>query len=219
MTKLSYLAFEIVRYRGVREPIRIDLTKRSLIPIIGVNESGKTTILHAIFAFDYYNDRLNNGGRQLQDTFDLNDAFGSNDAEVCAEVELPPDVLKDALTKALPEGSRPSLAQVQTSAKRQQWPSRIRLCRDLGSLKYSCPELKSVLKLDPTQQDVVARYLVGQLPYILFFDDFRDSVEDEIPIVKDASGGASGWLAIMDRLFQKSSKGKLSVFTLDPDPR
>ena len=62
---MRYKQFVINHYRAITGPLKIDVDKRTLTPIIGVNESGKTTILHAIFAFDYYNDGLN-GGRRFQ---------------------------------------------------------------------------------------------------------------------------------------------------------
>jgi predicted ATP-dependent endonuclease of OLD family len=43
--------FSIKNYRAIKE---IDISLRySLIPIIGINESGKTSILQAILAFDF----------------------------------------------------------------------------------------------------------------------------------------------------------------------
>jgi hypothetical protein len=56
------------------------------MPIIGINECGKTTILHALFAFDELNDDLNNG-RHLRDTDNLY-ATSLKPAVVSAEVAL-----------------------------------------------------------------------------------------------------------------------------------
>jgi predicted ATP-dependent endonuclease of OLD family len=50
-TVMRYTKFQIENYRAVQK-IELDLEKDPLVPIIGVNESGKTTILHAIFAID-----------------------------------------------------------------------------------------------------------------------------------------------------------------------
>lgn len=53
---MKYLSFTITNYRGISEPLTIDLQKSSLVPLIGINECGKTTILQAIYCFDYIND-------------------------------------------------------------------------------------------------------------------------------------------------------------------
>ncbi len=52
------------------------------------------------------------------------------------------------------------------------------------------------------------------MPYILYFDDFRDSIDETIAITgNDAS--AEGWLSIVQQLFKQTDPA-LSVFTL-PD--
>ena len=66
---MRYTKFVIHEYRGISEPIEIRLDN-SIVPLIGVNECGKTTILEAIFSFDSLNDRLHNG-RQLKDVENL----------------------------------------------------------------------------------------------------------------------------------------------------
>ncbi len=68
---MRYKKFIIRNYRAITGPLVIDLDKKSLVPIIGINESGKTTILHAIYAFDCFNDKFNEGGRHLEDTVNL----------------------------------------------------------------------------------------------------------------------------------------------------
>lgn len=48
---MKYQKFIIKNYRAISEEIEIDLKKSSLLPIIGVNECGKTTILHCEILF------------------------------------------------------------------------------------------------------------------------------------------------------------------------
>jgi hypothetical protein len=83
-----------------------------------------------------------------------------------------------------------------------------RIRRDLLSLKYSLEQPKI---WDPTVADAVARSLIAKLPYILFFDDFRDKIEEKIEIVDAAK--ASGWLEIIEQLFRQTDPS-LSVYTL-----
>ncbi|WP_281197657.1 AAA family ATPase, partial [Erysipelothrix rhusiopathiae] len=51
---------EIENYKGITDKVRISIG-RKIVPIVGMNESGKTTIIEAIYAFDNGNDELNNG--------------------------------------------------------------------------------------------------------------------------------------------------------------
>jgi predicted ATP-dependent endonuclease of OLD family len=53
---MHYEYFRIENYRAIKGPVKLDFKSRSLIPLIGLNECGKTTILQAIFAFDSIND-------------------------------------------------------------------------------------------------------------------------------------------------------------------
>ena len=52
---MKYISFEIINYRAIQHAI-IEVSN-NLIPIIGINESGKTTALQAILAFDKNKDR------------------------------------------------------------------------------------------------------------------------------------------------------------------
>ena len=50
---MEYTAFHIKDYRAIREKITLDLLDKPLVPLVGINECGKTTILQAIFCFDH----------------------------------------------------------------------------------------------------------------------------------------------------------------------
>jgi predicted ATP-dependent endonuclease of OLD family len=54
-TKLSYLNFRIQNFKGIKD-VEIDLVKNNLVLLLGLNESGKTTILKAIECFNFLND-------------------------------------------------------------------------------------------------------------------------------------------------------------------
>ena len=62
---MEYIKFEIIQYKGIKGPLSIDISKNRLIPLVGINECGKTTILKAIFCFDYINDKAY-GGTHLE---------------------------------------------------------------------------------------------------------------------------------------------------------
>ena len=57
---MKYKKFRIRNYKAIKD-LTIELGNQNLIPIIGLNETGKSSILQAIFAFDCYNDKQYNG--------------------------------------------------------------------------------------------------------------------------------------------------------------
>ena len=61
---MKYKNFIINNYRAIKGPMTIDLEKTRLMPIVGINECGKTTILKAVYCFDYSNDK-NYDGKHL----------------------------------------------------------------------------------------------------------------------------------------------------------
>jgi predicted ATPase len=107
---MRYLSFTIEKYRGIVEPLTIDLRKRALVPIVGINECGKTTILEAIQAFDLFNDEQNSGRhlKNLDNLFGFTDQNARVSALVLIETEDWPDLRKII---AVPElvGEEPDL--------------------------------------------------------------------------------------------------------------
>ena len=77
---MRYLSFEISNYRAIKRlTVNLDM---KLLPIVGVNECGKTTILQAIYAFDHNNDAEYEGRhlksiKNLYDTVDLESSVSS----------------------------------------------------------------------------------------------------------------------------------------------
>lgn len=88
---MIYLSFIIRNYRAIKGPLKVNLKDKRLIPIVGINECGKTTILQAIYCFDYTNDKEYKG-RHLQNIKNLYETVhdeGSIEAEIaCTKQEL-----------------------------------------------------------------------------------------------------------------------------------
>lgn len=232
---MEYQRFIIQNYRAIDGPLEINFGKNSLIPIIGVNECGKTTILSAIFAFDFTNDTLNSG-RHLKDTRNL---YGTSpgipriSSEITLETsnfvtalnfiesELKPKAkLADGSDQEAEQDSKTSEAAAKLWGeikpiiekyyrKRRQFPKRLIIERDLSTKQYGF----NVPGFDDARLNaLIGKQLVRRLPYILFFDDFRDSVDETIEIVGDESK-ASGWLSILNQLFKQTDEN-FSVFNV-----
>ena len=65
----------------------------------------------------------------------------------------------------------------------------------------------------PHVQDALARNIIKSLPYILFFDDFRDKIEERVEIVSGDGRNTAGWLSIVEQLFNQTNN-TFSVFQL-----
>lgn len=214
---MRYLKFRIENYRAITGAMEINLDKDSLIPVIGVNESGKTTILHALFAFDFYNDLLNDNGRHLKDIHNLYTTT-ERPATVSAEIELTPNDFGAALDSTLKKGNAGSttvdaLAKAGRLYRKQcrQMPPVLTITRNVKSKRYSIDP--NDLFPDSTLNDLLAKEILRHLPYILFFDDFRDSVEERYEIIRDEDGETSSWLSIIEQLFKQTDR-EFSVFKL-----
>ena len=87
---MKYNKFIIKNYRAIKGPLEIDL-KNKIVPLVGINECGKTTILQAIFAFDYTNDELN----KSKQVHDISNLYFLED-DVC-EIKAIIDIKKEEL--------------------------------------------------------------------------------------------------------------------------
>lgn len=115
---MKYTNFSIENYRAIRSKISIDLKSR-LIPLVGVNECGKTTILQAILCFDETND-TNNSGKQLESIENLYITTAQNDCVITASIEWTGDELNKCIQKAIRIKEKPHKVPQKQSLQIQQ---------------------------------------------------------------------------------------------------
>ena len=193
---MKYKKFIIEKYRAITEPLEVSLDKNSLVPIIGVNECGKTTILQAIFSFDNSNDNLLDG-IHLKNVENLYDT-SSQESIVSAEIEISWDEIKDRVNN-IKDSTNESVANSYKKKKKQfEEITSFIISRNIKKDKYS---IDITAFNDTIFNDKLCREILRFLPYILYFDDFRDSVEEKIEIKKDENGKVIGWLSIIEQLF------------------
>lgn len=191
---MRYVAFTIKNYRAITEPLQVVIGKNSLVPIIGVNESGKTTILHAVFAFDHQND-IASEGVHLSDTENLYTRNAPNPT-VTATIAVDYDEWKEScqvLAREYP--ALDEYIQQLTSTP----PSKLDITRDIKTKKYVIPFIET---MSEDVQNIFAHELLTHLPYILFFDDFRDRIPSVIKIPKTPDKSTE-WLGFMRQLFRR----------------
>lgn len=207
--------FKISNYKAISDEIEIDLGKNSLIPIIGVNECGKTTILNSIFAFDYMNDDYNSRIRHLTDVHNLYET-SVKPAKITATIEISQSEIKEYYCEMMNEvendgdeveGKRKFNYNFSKSYIHKEEINISRILED--SNKYYEIEEKHILK-DKDYENEFCETIIRNLPYILYFDDFKDSFPDKLEIIQSSK---DSWLSIVNALFTKTNKN-YSVFKL-----
>ena len=208
---MKYLRFILKDYKAISGELDIDI-KKPLLPVIGINESGKTSILWGVFAFDRANDNLNDG-RHLKNVGNLYKTSDRGEPSIISDIEITKDELIEILNDI--DGSAETTAEVKAEIKKfkraiSSWASALRIKRVLTTKAYSIEnsELKAFSHLNP----LVIEECLSSTPYILYFDDFRDTIHEEIEITGEADS-PKGWLAIIEQLFKKTNQD-YSVFKL-----
>ncbi|MBD3639218.1 MAG: AAA family ATPase [Crocinitomicaceae bacterium] len=206
---MKYKKFVIKNYKGITDEIVINLEKNSLIPIIGINESGKTTILQAIFAFDKVNDHLNNGSH-LRDTKNLYSVKGKA-PKVTAIIHIVQEEY-DKILKSMISNQHFSEHKFHLEKYKdfQIENKTLEITRNFHTSGY---EILDEFFNDRRLNNILSYQIVKKMPYIFYFDDFRDSIDDTIKIEKTEDGTVPSWLSIIEELFKQTDDG-YSVFDL-----
>lgn len=169
---MKYLNFEIRDYRAVglaQVPV-----SNNLIPIIGINESGKTTLLQAILAFDKNKDRYNKGSHlEHKNKYEI----GAKEGKVSAQILIESKEDLERLSSELGLGIADQKYKVLEDFYKNKKP--ITLSRIFPSRAYQIEnsELDIGNKKDKRE---MANALYEGLPFVLYFDDFSDRVPAEI---------------------------------------
>jgi predicted ATP-dependent endonuclease of OLD family len=208
MANVKYEHFRIVKYKAISSPVTISL-KHNLIPIIGVNECGKTTILKGIFAFDFRNDELITDKSHITSASNL---YKVNDPEPCiieAEILFDKEFFKNEL-EAFQE-DRNKLEAVAFSLKFtdfiEEWGlESIVIQRVLnGKLIYQI-DAEIFTEEDKDCVDAFCKHIIKHLPQMMFFDDFNDKIPEKIE-VSLSNPYYSGWSGIFLRLLASATEG------------
>lgn len=230
---MKYEFFKILNYRAICGPLKIDLKSRSLVPLIGLNECGKTTVLQAIFAFDHANDNEYEG-RHIKDVVNL---YTTRSAApiISAGIRAPKTVWLSLTNQFLSDANKiiemergKLTAQVLTlaankpaldnltlkKARLTKWGESfsklieetggaIEIDRNIATNKYLIP---SISNEDANINDDFSHEIISRMPYILYNDDFQDRPPSSIEIVMDTTK-VSNWQQIFANLFKKAATG------------
>ncbi len=96
---MHYKKFIIRKYKAISEDLEVKLGENGAVPIIGINECGKTTILQAMLAFDYRNDDDDVRYKHLTNIINRYNYDEREEAIICAEISCTKEDLKDVFLR------------------------------------------------------------------------------------------------------------------------
>lgn len=195
---MKIVDFKIENYRAI-ESVELNLNF-SMNPIIGINESGKTSILQALLSFDKTRDRLNQG-----EHLSFQNKYSTKDTKNCfieASLYLDEEEFEELI----------KYISVKTSSEDYE---KVCLLKDEKIKLKRCLDNKNYLYentiLDEKLCNKIANFLVSKLPTILYFDDFTDRVPEKVEFPDEykldgklKSNKLREWQEIIEEIFKRA---------------
>lgn len=209
---LSYRSFHIRNFRGLAD-VRLSFARNDLILLLGLNESGKTSILKAIDAFDFGNDpeidlkKFFTSIREKKNT-------GSNvPCSITAEIALDQPLPASLFRKVLKEGGFNNSVRDEVKEFLQRISDRrfVRISRIIpfsdGSPRQSFYQFEEEVPFSsPKLGNILAQEIVRRCPYIIYFEDFQDAIPDRIYTKPQSPHFNRSWREVIDGLFYNTDK-------------
>lgn len=208
---MKYSKFEIQGYRAI-DDTSIAIGKNTLIPIIGINEAGKTSLLQAILSFDKSKDKTNKGNHlNYENKYQTKAAPCVIKAHINFESQGELEDFIAALKIRI--GDVPSIRTALTTFFDNN--ESFIIIRDLETKRYSIDN--SVLPASYEKKTV--SYFLDKLPLILYFDDFSDRVPEIIEFPLDYDGNTlvlrnsvkAEWQALLEEVFKRTTGGEYTL--------
>lgn len=210
--KLYYEAFLIQNFKGLKK-VEISFKKNDLLLLLGLNESGKTTILKAIETFDFLNDPTQKYAPKFYTSLKKKSDVNTNTSTIItATINLESNLefknislLGGRVLNATDKKELESFINLINSEKCIKI-SRVIPFKDGNPLPYyyqfehknpfSKTELSKALALE----------IVHICPFIIYFEDFKDRIPEEIFINESSDAYDPIWYDIIDGLFYNTNK-------------
>lgn len=205
---MIYKQFRIGRFRGIAD-ITVSLAKGDLVLLVGLNESGKTTILRALEAFDHRNDPGQDSLESwLTSVRNKSDEYTNKSATITADIEIArerSDKLFQSEMRPRPTGDQAGLIDdflQSIVAPHILTITRVFPFKD-GNAQTPYYRIRSdhALAEDRALADRVATRLIELCPFILYFEDFTDRIPERIYVAKSNDAYNPDWYDVIDGLF------------------
>lgn len=208
---MKYKNFIINNYRAIKGPMTIDLEKTRLMPIVGINECGKTTILKAVYCFDYSNDK-NYDGKHLISLDNLYTTITKEEHHIDATIISDSKELRNELYRIKETKGINEELSSETIESIELVNGEFVIKRNLETKKYLIDILST---LSEDTQDLICREIISNsLPCILYNDDFNDRPPANIHIPTNEEEGTE-WFHIFEQVFKEAGQDISEIMQLD----
>lgn len=204
----SYKGFRIQGFRGL-EDVSLSFHKNDLMLLLGLNESGKTSILKAIEAFDFSNDPGPEHLRQFFTSMRNKQDIECNDpCIITADIDFSRDLDHNFFKRVLKAADFDSSikGEIERFAAVVNETHRLRISRVVpfsngapGKSYYRFEGLKPLSSV--RLERVIAQEIVSRCPFILYFEDFQDAIPERIHTSRRSDAFNHAWYEIIDGLF------------------
>jgi predicted ATP-dependent endonuclease of OLD family len=206
---MRYKQFKILKYKSISKMIIININRNKLLPIIGENECGKTTILRSIFAFDYSNDNMLNG-EHINNIHNQYNPADNQPSQISAIIEFDDDDKLSYVEIIKEHHKQTALSENTYEAVIKTQPNELNITRYFNGGRFYKIEDPIWKDENKEVQDAICKEIINRLPHIIYFDDFLESIPDEIIITEEDK---TSWQETMDLLL-KSVDPQYSTTTL-----
>lgn len=204
----SYSGFRLRSFRGL-DDITLDFSKNELILLLGLNESGKTSILKAVEAFDFNNDPSHELLKQFFTSIrNKQEISSSAPCLITAEIEFSNNLTYASFRKVLKAAGFDSTvkSEVETFLASLNDSKKVTVSRVVpfnnGNPGKSFYQFEGEKPLsNPKMERILAQQVVARCPFILYFEDFQDSIPTKVFTRKQNGAYNPSWYEIIDGLF------------------
>lgn len=209
--QLYYQKFTIRNFKGITK-VEVSFARNDIVLLLGLNESGKTTILKGIEAFDFLNDPSQESDPKYFSKIRRKSDVGSNTAaEVTAHLRI---------EKPLKLGRLRRLGGKEiTPAECRQVERYVDLLNRQGEFTITRvfpfkggdaqPNYYRFGRTDAFTKSELSRHLAAEIvhicPFIIYFEDFKDRVPERIFMDSKSDAFDPVWHDIIDGLFYNTS--------------
>lgn len=206
----AYEEIEIFNFKGI-QTAKIKIVKNRIVLLLGLNESGKTSLLKAIEAFDYRNDLTDkNFLISFRNRADLTE---HKPVRIKCAISLNSESLKNIKNQFIKIIKKENNIKLEYNKLEEFLDSigeeeKILISRIIPFNErgvqpsyYQIESKHEFIKKNTNIQKMLAQFIVRNCPPIMYFEDFQDMIPNKIFVNNKSDAFHEIWYDIIDGLF------------------